>query len=345
MAIVATAIQSNGTANSHRNRRCICNRIGILCPHRHHNKGAEGVDVFKGHIAVIGKFAYVNRAVRLDMDSVSFLIFTGSQSHAGQSHGGSLTFGQRIGIAFIVCQADIVGLDVRNIGTADSIHQCLHGVIVQAVFIQGGHLHRHTLRKDCRDICRGITGLTGHGPLFHSSSIVLSRPICTIKRKHTICLRRIRRSRITRRFLIGGRLGRCRRVLRGFGRGNSFAGGRLFLFSRSLGRGRLFLFSRSLDRGSIYLRSLNSFGGIFLKYDIFVLSALLRLLIIGSRAGRRRLLGISGFRMSRGFFRHRIRHSRSIRRIVFNCERLDRCEGSQHRKNQQYADYSTCLEP
>ena len=289
------------------------------------------------------------------MDSVLFLIFTRGQCHAGQSHSGSLIFGQRVGIAFTVCQADIVGFDVRNIGTADSIHQCLHGVIVQAVFIQGRHLHRHIFRKDCSDVCRGITGLTGHGPLFHSSSIVLSRRICTIKRQHTICLRRIRRSRITRRFLIGGCLRRGRRFLVGFGRGNSFAGssacrlvlagGRLLLFSRSLGRGRLFLFSRSLDRGSIYLRSLNSFGGIFLKYDIFVLSALLRLLIIGSRAGHRRLLGISGFRLSRGFFRHRIRHSRSIRRIVFNCERLDRCEGSQHRKNQQHADYTTCLEP
>ena len=320
----------------HRIRRRGNFRLRILVSHDH--KGAEGAHGKGSRLGSLIVGAFLHITVRGNMGNINLLTLVDGQVIQGKGDIGTAFHGHCIA----------VGIHKGNV-----IHIGRHNFLVGHSLVNNGLLLGSQFGGAHLDLCAFRHGGShrGAGPVRFTRQSLLHRG-SRLSGGTIICLRRIRRSRITRRFLIGGCLRRGRRFLVGFGRGNSFAGssacrlvlagGRLLLFSRSLGRGRLFLFSRSLDRGSIHLRSLNSFGGIFLKYDIFVLSALLRLLIIGSRAGRGSLLIVRRFR---GFFRHRIRHGRSIRGIVFNCERLDRCEGSQHRKNQQYADYSTCLEP
>ena len=147
----------------HRRSCCQSSRL-IFFRHRRHDKGAEGIDS-EGHVAVFGKNAVVNRAVRLDVDSVDQFAFAGLQSHTGQSHGSAHAFGQGIRIAFGIHQADVVSLNAHNIH-ADGFHQGIHVLIADSI-AHGVHLNGNAFRQNSGNGSLGIAGFGSQG-LFRS---------------------------------------------------------------------------------------------------------------------------------------------------------------------------------
>ena len=159
------------------NRNCIARIVltGKICHHvclvgtafrsrSRHNKGAERGHI-EGHIAVFGKNAVVNGAVRLDVDSIDELTLARLQLHAGQRHSRGLTFRQSISIAVGIHQGDIVCLNAHNIH-ADGFHQGIHVIIADSI-AHGVHLNGNAFRQNSGNGSLGIAGFGSQG-LFRS---------------------------------------------------------------------------------------------------------------------------------------------------------------------------------
>ena len=401
-----------GSLNSNRIARCIfTNRLHrsyliiVLGNHRRHDKGAEGIDS-ESHVAVFGKNAVVNGAVRLDVDSVDQFAFAGLQSHTGQRHGGAHAFGQGIRIAFGIHQADVVSLNAHNIH-ADGFHQGIHVIIADSI-AHGVHLNGNTFRQNSGNGSLGIAGFGSQGLFrsFGSGRLIVDHHGVGINLLIFNTFGQGNSSRALGQHQFGGLIG-TQRVALDFGGFNlndftdgSFTGDflangffgslveilhriahhhRLRSRSRSGLRGGSRSGLRSRSRGGLRSRSRSgllsgshnrllsgSHSRLLSGSHNRLLSGSHNRLLSGSHSGLlsgshnrllngslRRLLGgnLSRLLLNRHRFAFstgllsRLTGRRRCRREFIVGEGLDRSQGSQHRKDQQYADHAACLEP
>ena len=307
----------------------------------HHHKGTEGLDrkCYSPVIIIGALFCLVVAADVSGVHALSCFRITG-QIIDCQSHSRALSVLQNNRVAFCIRQGNIIDLAadnrlVRNrrihhsllsFGQCCGFNGC-SGAFRQ-LFSRDGNtgtscstiqrliffsLSCFNIFCETRFVCR-----IRHFFLFFGKRRFLSLLLFSLGRFHS---RRSRRVRSGHHFRGSLRRGDSRRV-RGryhFRRGSGFLGGRPRLLRR-------------VCRGSLVIVLQND--GVLASCFILRRIGFLTILTIGIAAFRRRRLLL-----------HDLRFRRHISCALIHGEGLDRSQGSQHRKDQQYADHAACLEP